>query len=511
MPWRGPEYEGDFPSLGWQVADWIEAYLRVPGGEATGAPLRLTDEQLEFVVRLYRIDVATGRLAHRRAVLRRAKGWGKSPLVAGLALAHLVGPTTFDGFDSDGEPVGSSHPSPWVQVSATSEDQTDNTYAQLLAMVGDSPVVDECGLDVGVTRIFLRGRPGRLEPVSAAAGSREGQPVTAAILDETHLWTPRNGGVRLAATIRRNVGKTGGLSVETTNAHRPGDESVAEASWAAFEKGAAGLLYDSREAPHVEDLGDRPVLLDALAAAYGGSSWVNLERVAEEVVDPATSPADARRFYLNQLVADAEDLVEFELWQALERDDRLADGDMVALGFDGSDTGDATALVAVRFPDWLVQPLGIWERPDDAPKDWRVPRDEVRRAVAEAFDRFRVVRMFCDPPYWRTEIDEWQAEHGDKLVSLFATQSDNRMVAAVDRWTTMVRAGQVGHTGSPVLDRHVGNTQRRRARGGYRPEKAGHARFIDAHVAAILAVEALGQAVSDGTTDDKVRRPVFAY
>jgi hypothetical protein len=85
------------------------------------------------------------------------------------------------------------------------------------------------------------------------------------------------------------------------------------------------------------------------------------------------------------------------------------------------------------------------------------------------------------------------------------------MVAAVDRWSTMVRAGQVGHTGSEVLDRHVANTQRRRARGGYRPDKAGHARFIDAHVAAILAVEALGQAVSDGTTEDRQRRPVFAY
>jgi phage terminase large subunit-like protein len=423
----------------------------------------------------------------------------------------LTGPTTFDGFDADGEPVGRAHPSPWVQVSATSEDQTDNTYAQLLAMVGGSPVVDDCGLDVGVTRIFLRGRPGRLEPVSAAAGSREGQPVTAAILDETHLWTPRNGGVRLAATIRRNVGKTGGLSIETTNAHRPGDESVAEASWAAFEKGTAGLFYDSLEGPAVDDLGDRDKLTEALKAAYGGSAWVDLERVAEEVTDPATSPADARRFYLNQLVADADDLIEFELWQALERDDRLEAGDTVALGFDGSDTGDATALIAVRFSDWLVQPLGIWERPDDAPKDWRVPRSEVRAAVAEAFQHYRVVRMFCDPPYWRTEIDEWQAEHGDKVVSLFATQSDNRMVAAVDRWSTMVRAGQIGHTGNAVLDRHVANTQRRRARGGWRPEKAGHHRYIDAHVAAILAVEALGQAVSDGVTATPSARPVFAY
>ena len=511
MPWRAPEYDGEFPSLGWQVADWAESYLRVPGGAATGDPFVLTDEQLAFVVRLYRLDPRTGRHAVRRAVLRRAKGWGKSPLLGALALAHLAGPTVFDGWDANGEPVGRPHPSPWVQVAAVSLEATDNTYAQLLAMVGGSPVVDACGLDVGVTRIYLKGRAGRLEPVSAAAGSREGQPVTAAILDESHLWTPRNGGVRLAATIRRNVGKTNGLTVETTNAHRPGDESVAEASWAAAEKGSAGLLYDSLEAPVVDDLDDDGTLLPALRVAYGDSSWVDLGRIAEEVRDPATDPADARRFYLNQLVAGSEDLLEFELWQALARTDRLAPGDTVALGFDGSDTGDATALVAVRFPDWLVQPLGIWEHPGDGVKDWRVPRHEVREVVAQAFADYRVVRMLADPPYWRTEVDEWAAEHGDKVVGLFPTQSDSRMVAAVDRWSTMVRAGQVGHTDSDVLNRHVANTQRRRARGGYRPDKAGHARFIDAHVAAILAVEALGQAVSDGTTEDRAPRPVFAF
>jgi hypothetical protein len=511
VPWRAPEYAGEFPSLGWQVADWIEAYLRVPGGDRTGEPLQLTDEQLAFVVRLYRLDPRTGRHGVRRAVLRRAKGWGKSPLLGALALAHLAGPTTFDGWDADGEPVGRPHPSPWVQVAAVSLEATDNTYAQLLAMVGGSPVVDECDLDVGITRIYLKGRAGRLEPVSAAAGSREGQPVTAAILDESHLWTPRNGGVRLAATIRRNVGKTNGLTVETTNAHRPGDESVAEASWAAAEKGSAGLLYDSLEAPVVDDLDDDATLVPALKVAYGDSSWVDLGRIAEEVRDPATDPADARRFYLNQLVAGSEDLIEFELWQALTRSDRLAPGDMVALGFDGSDTGDATALVAVRHPDWLVQPLGVWEHPGDGVKGWRVPRHEVREVVAQAFADFRVVRLLADPPYWRTEIDEWAAEFGDKVVAMFPTQSDTRMVAAVDRWSTMVRAGQIGHTGTEVLDRHVANTQRRRARGGYRPDKAGHARFIDAHVAAILAVEALGQAVSDGTTEDRQRRPVFAF
>jgi hypothetical protein len=54
--------------------------------------------------------------------------------------------------------------------------------------------------------------------------------LTAAVLDEPHLWLPSNGGLRLAATIRRNLAKMGGRSIETTNAWRDGEDSVAEAT-----------------------------------------------------------------------------------------------------------------------------------------------------------------------------------------------------------------------------------------------------------------------------------------
>ena len=39
-------------------------------------------------------------------------------------------------------------------------------------------------------------------------------------------------------------------------------------------------------------------------------------------------------------------------------------GDKITLGFDGSRTGDATALVACRVEDGLVQLLDCWEAPD---------------------------------------------------------------------------------------------------------------------------------------------------
>ena len=56
MPWRGPEYEGEVPTLGWDVLDWITEYLVVPDGPTAGDPLELTPEQAQFVLNFYRVD-----------------------------------------------------------------------------------------------------------------------------------------------------------------------------------------------------------------------------------------------------------------------------------------------------------------------------------------------------------------------------------------------------------------------------------------------------------------------
>ena len=61
-PWRGPNYPGELPTLGWQVLDRIAEYLIVQGGPAAGEPA--------------------------------------------LCLAEALGPVVPDGWDADGEPVG---------------------------------------------------------------------------------------------------------------------------------------------------------------------------------------------------------------------------------------------------------------------------------------------------------------------------------------------------------------------------------------------------------------------
>lgn len=496
MPWRGAEYDGEFPSLGWQVLDWAQDSFRVPDGPFGGEPLMLTDEQATILVRFYQLD-DRGQFVFRRAAVRRSKGWGKSPLLGIVALAELCGPARFDGWDAGGEPVGAPPRTPWIQVAAVSEDQTDNTYAALYTMASESELNGSV-LDVGLTRIHLATGTGRLEPVTSAAGTREGQRLTFAVLDETHLWTATNGGRKLAATIRRNAGKMNGRSFESTNAHSPGENSVAESTYEASKKGAVGLLYDSVEAPWVDDLTDRKSVIAGLRVAYGDAKWIDVERIASEVADPSTGESDARRFYFNQLVSDGGAFVDIPTWQKLV-DTSRAPGPKAAigLGFDGSISDDATALYGCTREGHIFE-IETWERPRDAPVDWRVPRLAVHETVKRAFARYRVGRMLCDPPKWWTEIEGWVVEYGEERVVALDTNQARRFAPACDRFAVSVREGSVSHDGVPDLTRHLAACAKKKVRVAD-DETDGRSPFvivkadtrkIDRAVAAVLALEA---------------------
>jgi hypothetical protein len=508
-------------SLGWQVLEWCSRWLRQPDGPDAGAPWQFTREQTRFIVRWYAID-ARGRWLFTRGVLRRAKGWGKTPVVAALALAELCGPVRFDRWE-DGEPVGVPSGAAWVQLAGVSERQTNNTMLFVLGMVTESPVVDEYGLDLGLTRIYTADG-GRLEPISASAPTAEGARPTFIVEDETQHWTEGNKGLDLDRVNRRNLGKSRDGSarmLETTNAHAFGQESVAERShraWLSMEEGRArnaGLLYDSREAPSEVDLTDEAQLRAALVATYGDSTWVDLERIRDEVWDPGTPPEDARRFYLNQIAAAVDTWIAEIEWAARAEPERVvADRDQVTLGFDGSrararGVTDATALIGCRVEDGHLFELGVWEQPQGPVGfGWQVPATEVEAAVAEAFRRFDVVGFFADPPKWEGTVAAWEARYSPRLVVRATrdhpiqwwTGRQRMMVAAVEQFHSAVLDGGLTHDGSFALTRHVLNARRRTGQAGTSIAKDNpeSPRKIDAAIAAVLAWQARLQAVAAG-------------
>ena len=496
-----------FPSLGWDLLDWWSDHLPSPNDPEE--PLIFTREQALILVEWYGIDPRSGRFMFRRGCSRRSKGWGKSPIEAAKAIAEFAGPVRFDGWDAAGEPVGrpwgvKGDPPALVQIAAVSEDQTENTYGALhdFLSANDGRAADELGIDVGLTRCYLREGPGKLEPVTASAGSREGQRVTYGVLDETHLWTPRNGGVRLAQTLRRNVAKMGGRTYETTNSFVPGEESVAEGTHAGYEKGAPGIFMDAVEAPEVKEDDPDPVLRGALEVAYGDAKWIDLDRLVADVRDPETTWEDAGRFYFNWNMDDRRKAVEKKAWAAMARPDiRVPSGAYVGVGFDGSISDDCTALIGGMPTEggFHLFEIEVWSRPADAPRVWRIPRGEVQAKRAETFDVFQVGRMMCDPPKWQTEIEQWADEHGEDRVVMFDTNVTSRMAKACDRFLVAMAEGTLTHDGSPTLTAHVLAMFKRKVR--VRDEdddgrtkfvfvKGADKQKIDAGIGAVLALEA---------------------
>lgn len=462
FPVGWPEDYG-LTSLGDGVLHWGHDNLLQPDGDRAGEAWNWTALQTRFVCWWYALDERLEFLFDRSQLVL-PKGSGKSPLAAALGAVALGGPVIpVDGIN--GRPA----PSPWVQLAAVSEDQTVNTMSVALAMLSGADIP---GLDTGLTRIYTTN--GRLEPVTASAPSREGQRLTDAVLDETHLWLASNGGHRLAATIRRNLAKMRGRSIETTNTWRAGEESVAEATSRAADMSAEGLTRRSRilrlhPRATVPDLADEDVLRSELSRLYAGMPWIDVDRIISEIYDPNTDPGDARRFYLNEVTSADDALVTASQYDRCEVDDRLADSDVVTLGFDGGRTDDATALVVCRMHDRLFEPAGIWEKPQHS-RDWEVDRDLVNEAVHGAFLRFKVIGFYADVALWESYIDAWANEYRGRLKvkaspnSAIGWDMRSRLQLATrgtERFAAAIRDGEVRHSGDPVLRRHVLNARRR--------------------------------------------------
>jgi len=506
--WRGPTYEGEFPTLGYIVWQWLEQHLASPSDDTR--QLALTEEQARLLLHWYRLDPLSGRFVHRRGALEMAKGWGKSPFLAAIAIADFAGPALFDGWDADGDPVArpwgtGDDPAPWVQIAANSEDQSENTYGAIYSLLTarDGKVGDSLGIDFGRTRLYLKNVPGsKLEPVTASAGSREGQRVTFAVLDETHLWTKRSRGVQLANTLRRNVAKMSGRTLETTNAPILGEQSVAEMTGKAAEDDEPGVWFHatrpSREP--MPDWTDEQMLVE-LDHVYGDSWWVDRRRLIREIRDPSTEWTDALRFYFNFRTTGAGRAVDPLRWADLATE-RPEAGALIGIGFDGAFRRDGTCLLGCdEYGTSFV--LGWWENPylpsDPRSREWSVPRDEVNAAVEQAFARYRVGRFLYDPPYWNTEGIEWARRYGEEVVLAFDTNQPRRMAPAVNRWMTAIAEGTHHHDGDERLTRHVAAAHLRKVqvnapdddgRTKYVLEKGEDRARIDGAVADVLALEA---------------------
>jgi phage terminase large subunit-like protein len=520
-----------FVSLGFTAVEWIENYLCHGPGDVQGEELVIDDEMHAFIVKAYRLDATTGRRKVNRAFLSRPKGRAKSELAGALVCFEALGPCRFDGWDANGEPVGREQVYPFIRCLATEENQSGNTYDNVTAMLehlveysGDEfPGIDLGRSAQSSSRIFIEGG-GEIVPSTSSGAAKDGGKETFSVFDETHLYVlPELKAMH--KTVRRNLTKRKRAepwSLETSTMYALGEESVAEATheYAKAVKAGrvrdGGLLFDHREAPHVEDLHDDEQLLPALEFVYGDAApWMDLERIASDMREPDTDPADARRYFLNQPGTASAKAFDKAQWATLANSEFVVPAkEPIVIGFDGAKWRDATGFVATHLETGFQWPLGVWEAPlnREEAEEWEVPESEVNLTLAEAFDTWTVVRVYADPPWYEETVAAWQGKYGEKVVSEWWTHRDRAMAFALRGYKTAQTAGDLTHDGDEAFARHIANAVKRNARARddegkpmwtIQKDRHDSPRKIDVAMAGCLSWEARRDAIAAGQNKPK--------
>ncbi|WP_422742138.1 terminase large subunit domain-containing protein [Mycobacterium sp. WMMD1722] len=438
---------------------FITEYLRTPKGVGAHEP---------FELRTFQRDIIAGAFAPgiRTALVSIPRGNGKSALAAALAVAEMfVGP-----------------PSAEVLCVASDMRQAMIVLRMARRMVELTPELAE-RVQVYSDRLYLPENDATLLPLPAEPGALHGHDPSLLVVDELHVVTEAVWEAVTSVSGKRPESLTLAISTPAS--------SVDSIMWRLVEHGRreddpsfwfreyaapTGCPADDRKAWRVANPAlscRRPFLAeDGLAAA---------QRTLREPV--------FRQLRLGQWVTGVDAWLPWGLWDTRASDRTVAKRERVVLAFDGSASGDSTALVGCTIDGGHLFVVDVWENPGD-PR-WRVPRAEVDAAVDMAFRRYEVVELAADPWGWRSEIEAWAQRHGEKHVVEWNTANASRMAPATDRLFQGVVTRTVTHDGDPRLAAHVSHCVAKRTPMGdlVSKDKRGSPRKIDAAVAAIVAYD----------------------
>lgn len=318
----------------------------VPDGFRRGAPFSLYDHQVEYLSRFYLVrgsakwapkdPIKAPAFVYRRGMLIEPQKKGKGPLSAAHICLEGLGPALFAGWaGSDdgyvcaqygcgcgwvyayepGEPMGMPWPTPLIQVTAISEEQTDNIYGALRPMI-ELGALDDLVPAVGEEFTRLPGG-GRIDTVTSSAQSRLGQRVTFVPQDEVGLWTAKNKMIKVARVQYRGLAGMGGRASLTSNAWDRTEGSLAQLEYEAAVK---DVLVQFRQAPAHLRFTNQRERAQILRFAYAETSrtrggHVDLDAIEAEAADLVKKdPGEAERFFGNRLNSGLGQWLTEEAW-----------------------------------------------------------------------------------------------------------------------------------------------------------------------------------------------------
>lgn len=461
-----------WPTLGKGVCALLEERAIYGPGSLQGQPYRIDPEFRAFLYRAYEVYPQghewAGRRRFKRVGLSVRKGLAKTEKLALICYAelHPEGPTRFDYWDDEGNPVGRPVVAPYIPMLAVTAEQVEELgFGALKYICENGPDADmfDCSLE-RILRLDEDGMPdGKAVPLANSPGSRDGARTTLNAFDEPHrLVLPRQ--LDAHNTMDANLPKRpldDPYSLYVGTAGELGQNSVAEQVHEEALQIQAGkierpdLFYLYRTDDHPKrDLDDKKERIRAVAEASGpAGEWGpgQFDEIASKWDRPGVDKGYLERVWLNRWVKSGRQAFDVKRWAELckmhgepngaERS-RIPKGAKVGGGFDGARRRDSTALVITELATGTQEVLAIWERDLDD-EDWEVPEDEVNQAIVEMFKTYDVWKLYADPPYWVTEVGVWAGRHKGRVEEWW-TNRYKIMAYAIRAYREAMGSGAVG-------------------------------------------------------------------
>jgi phage terminase large subunit-like protein len=436
----------------------------------TGEPLRLRPWQESLVDHIF-ARRADGRRLHRVHLVGLPRKQGKTALAAVIALYGL----TMEGQGAE------------VYSCAADKDQSKLVFGAAKRMV---ELDEELSARLTLYRDTIEDRAtgSFYRALSSEAYTKEGLSPTMVVYDELHAAPNRD--LFDVMSLAMGARPEPLLLAITTAGQRSdptGQDSVAFSLYqygrrvATKEQQDASFGFAWWEAPTDADHRDprswpkaNPALGDLTDAEDYASALLR------------TPEAEFRTKRMNQWVNSATSWLPTGAWDRLHEGRTVQDGEQVVLAFDGSFSGDCTAIVACTL-DGFLQPVALWERPLDDPH-WQVPMDDVEAKMYDLCKKYQVREIAADPYRWARTLQKWET---DGLPVTIYPQNPARMVPACAAFYEAVVQETLTHSGDAAMSRHLDNCSVKIDRFGPRvvKEHRGSARKIDLAVCGIMAYD----------------------
>lgn len=439
---------------GERVIAFIERYCRAPEGKHVGNLIVLDAFQKRFILDIYDNPHTT-----REAMLSIARKNGKTALIAGIMLAHLVGPEARQNSQ--------------IVSGARSREQASQVFNYASKMVALSPELS------GIVRIVpsgkrLIGLPMNVEyrALSAEGKTAHGLSPVLAILDEVgQVRGPQDDFIDAITTAQGAHDNPLLIAISTQAA----SDSDLFSLWIddAQQSKDPRIVCHLYAAPADCDLMDESAWRAANPALGLFRSTDDLAEQAKKALRMPSAENTFRNLCLNQRVSVYSPFISREVWQTCGGQVLDFADTPVWAGLDLSGRTDLTALVIVgriagvwhTVCHFWTPEMGLIDRAkrDRAPYDvWvkqgylhttpgaTVDYEFVAQDIADIFSNLNVQAIAYDR--WRINILQKELESiGVELPLIEFGQGFKDMSPAIDALEAELLNGRVAHGAHPVL------------------------------------------------------------